>query len=268
MYSISSLGFDKHYFHAIVDAIVTSIVQAHKNLSQGGRILINTGSLFNSNIKYARVIFANNCYVSRSPTSYMLNPEQEQKEYEQQGNTDKTMTVLRFENENGKELGMMCWFAVHPVSLNNTNKLISSDNKGYAEYLFEKLKNGASSLPGTGPFLAAFNQANEGDSSCNTRGATCPDGKPCEQLHSTCGGKPTDCMGKGPVPEDDFASLKVIGTMQFEAALALYKNATRVVSGPIQVRHSFVPFTNYSVDASYTGNGKPGKTCQAALGSM
>lgn len=29
------------------------------------------------------------------------------------------------------------WFAVHPVSMNKTNELISSDNKGYASLLFE-----------------------------------------------------------------------------------------------------------------------------------
>ena len=30
------------------------------------------------------------------------------------------------------------WFAVHTVSMNNSNHLISSDNKGYASYLFEQ----------------------------------------------------------------------------------------------------------------------------------
>ena len=30
------------------------------------------------------------------------------------------------------------WFAVHCTSMNNTNGLISSDNKGYASQLFER----------------------------------------------------------------------------------------------------------------------------------
>ena len=39
------------------------------------------------------------------------------------------------------------WFAVHCTSMNNTNNLISGDNKGYASYLMEKyMNNGA--LPG------------------------------------------------------------------------------------------------------------------------
>ena len=39
------------------------------------------------------------------------------------------------------------WFAVHCTSMNNTNTLISGDNKGYASYLMEMdMNNGA--LPG------------------------------------------------------------------------------------------------------------------------
>ena len=39
------------------------------------------------------------------------------------------------------------WFAVHCTSMNNTNHYISSDNKGYAELLFEQMMNG-DALPG------------------------------------------------------------------------------------------------------------------------
>ena len=40
-------------------------------------------------------------------------------------------------------LFMYCsWFAVHCTSMNNTNHLISSDNKGYASQMFEMAKNG------------------------------------------------------------------------------------------------------------------------------
>lgn len=33
------------------------------------------------------------------------------------------------------------WFAIHPVSMNNSNHLVNSDNMGYAAYLFEQEKN-------------------------------------------------------------------------------------------------------------------------------
>ena len=105
------------------------------------------------------------------------------------------------------------WFAVHCTSMNNTNGLISGDNKGYASYLMEKDMN-KGALPGhvrtttmlyisihacilrlvvcppQGDFLAAFAQSNEGDVSPNTKGAHCLDtGLPCEFNHSTCNGK-------------------------------------------------------------------------------
>ena len=41
---------------------------------------------------------------------------------------------------------LFSWFAVHCTSMNNTNELISADNKGYASYLMEHSINKA--LPG------------------------------------------------------------------------------------------------------------------------
>lgn len=61
---------------------------------------------------------------------------------------------------------------MHAVSINNTNHLVNGDNKGYAAYTAEKHYN-PGALPGKGPFVAAFAQANEGDSSPHTRGAYC-----------------------------------------------------------------------------------------------
>ena len=47
------------------------------------------------------------------------------------------MSLLKFVDSSGKPLAMINWHAVHGVSMNNSNKLISSDNKGYASLLFE-----------------------------------------------------------------------------------------------------------------------------------
>jgi neutral ceramidase len=47
------------------------------------------------------------------------------------------MSILKFTDLSGKPLAMINWHAVHAVSMNNSNKLISSDNKGYASLLFE-----------------------------------------------------------------------------------------------------------------------------------
>lgn len=74
--------------------------------------------------------------------------------------------------------------------MNNTNRLVSGDNKGYASYLFEKYKNGNATLPARGKFVAAFAQTNSGDVSPNTLGATCDDtGLPCDFYTSLCNGR-------------------------------------------------------------------------------
>ena len=39
------------------------------------------------------------------------------------------------------------WFAVHCTSMNNSNRLVSSDNKGLASLMMERYKNG-DALPG------------------------------------------------------------------------------------------------------------------------
>ncbi|XP_021344263.1 putative neutral ceramidase C, partial [Mizuhopecten yessoensis] len=101
---------------------------------------------------------------------------------------DKNMTVLKMLDAEGKDIGMISWFAVHCTSMNNTNGLVSSDNKGYASQLMEKTFN--KDFPGSGTFVAAFAQANEGDVSPNTAGPKCLDtGNPCDNATSTCNGR-------------------------------------------------------------------------------
>jgi neutral ceramidase len=66
--------------------------------------------------------------------------------------------------------------------VNNTNRLINGDNKGYASYLVEKMMNRGN----TGKFVAAFAQSNEGDVSPNTLGAYCTGTDiPCDGTRDT-----------------------------------------------------------------------------------
>lgn len=68
---------------------------------------------------------------------------------------------------------MVTWFAVHPTSMNNTNQLISGDNKGWASLIVERHFNGKHVMPGQGQFVAAFSAANLGDVSPNIKGKHC-----------------------------------------------------------------------------------------------
>jgi neutral ceramidase len=94
-------------------------------------------------------------------------------------------------------LGAVSWYAVHCTSMNNTNRLLSGDNKGAAEQLLEawaapqgsSLRRSASLMdvelpamveePMVEGFVGAFAQSNVGDTSPNTLGAFCLDTGAC-----------------------------------------------------------------------------------------
>ncbi|WAQ96262.1 NCSEB-like protein [Mya arenaria] len=144
--------------------------------------------------------------------------------------TDKEMTVLRIVDAEGKPFGMISWFAVHCTSMNNTNRLISSDNKGLAELMFEAEMNGEHVLPGKGDFVAAFAQANEGDVSPNTQGPHCLDtGLRCDFNKSTCNGR------------------------------ELFDSAFTKLTGPVDFRHTYTNMTDQTLP-----DGK--RTCKGAMG--
>ena len=78
------------------------------------------------------------------------------------------MVQLNFISDDGKPMGVLNWFAVHPTSMNNTNHLISGDNKGAASQMFEREMN-SNYVTGKGPFVAAFASTNLGDISPNIK---------------------------------------------------------------------------------------------------
>jgi neutral ceramidase len=224
LYNLTTQGFDKQNFNVIVDGIYQSIVRAHENLAPG-TISMAMDTLLHTSI-------------NRSQEAYTANPEAERAQY--QYDTDKKMTVLKLAASTGQQIGMINWFAVHTTSMGNANRLISSDNKGFASHLFERLKN--SDYTAEQAFVAAFAQSNEGDVSPNIYGGT---------------------AGGGP---DDFASTDSSGRKQFRKALALYNTATELLAGGINYRHSYVDFSNVTVAPQWTDGVSAHKTCPAAIG--
>ena len=145
--------------------------------------------------------------------------------------------------------------------MNNTNRLISSDNKGYAAQMFERKMDGQRA--GQNTFIASFAQSFEGDVSPNTAGPRCIDtGLPCDLETSTCNGTPTNCIAFGP-GKDMVESTKIIGERQLQKALELFNSADEAVAGDIKYVHKYVDMSNYTVNL---GNGQTVKTCIPALG--
>ncbi|WPG98801.1 Hypothetical protein R9X50_00159700 [Acrodontium crateriforme] len=254
---ITSLGFNKPSYQAIVDGAVDSIVQAHESAALG-RLSAGTIDLVDGN-------------ANRSPYAYLANSDAERARYSY--DTDKTMTVLRFThdtNSGSKDIGILSWYAVHGTSMLENNTLVTGDNKGIAAWMFEKQM--VASQPG---FVAGFSQANVGDTTPNINGAYCESGsqqgKPCDFTTSLCDGSNEACHGRGPYyGRNDYgtASAYEMGRRQYQAAYTLFQNSSSSAFTPIsgsmvKSLHQFVDFSAYRFTLP---NGTAARTCPGALG--
>ncbi|KAK4504178.1 hypothetical protein PRZ48_005094 [Zasmidium cellare] len=250
---ITTKGFEKPSYDAIVQGAVASIKQAHERLAPG---YLKIGS-----------VDVKDTNVNRSPWAYLQNPDEERKRYEH--DVDKDMTVLRLSHatdDGEKDVGILTWFPVHGTSMLGNNTLVTGDNKGVAAVSFEKATNDPS-------FVAGFSQANVGDTSPNIFGAYCESGKQegeqCDFKTSLCDGKTQPCHARGPYwgrNDGGTASNYEIGLRQAEAARALFNDraAFRPVSGQIvKSIHQFVDLSDYHFTLP---NGTHVQTCPAALG--
>lgn len=250
---VTSLGFDKQSYQAIVDGSVLAIQRAHESLT-AGTISVGTADLVNGNI-------------NRSPYAYDQNPESEKAQYPY--NTDKTMTLLKFtRSSDGKAIGTLNWYPVHGTSLYENNTLATGDNKGVAAHLFETF---AATDPNAAPgFVAGFSQANVGDTTPNVLGAFCDGtGLPCRYNDSTCGGTTEGCHGRGPyfqIPDNGTSSCLEMGTRQFNAALSIYQSTslTPISGSTVAGFHTYQNFTGFTFVSPLTG--AQVQTCSAALG--
>ncbi|XP_047194395.1 neutral ceramidase [Hippoglossus stenolepis] len=247
LFMISSKGYIRSSIQPLVNGIVKSIDIAHRNMKPG-RIYRNRGELDDSTL-------------NRSPHSYMNNPEDERHRYK--SNTDKQVMVLKFTDLDGDGIAVLSWFSVHAVSMNYTNRMVSSDNMGYASYLLEQDKN-PGDLPGQGGFVAGFSSSNLGDVSPNIRGPHCVNtGLSCDYLNSSCpvgGTKMCQAFGPG---NDMFDSTRIIGHNIYRKAKELYASAVEEVTGFLHFAHEWVNMTDVTVqiNSSHTVS-----TCKPALG--
>lgn len=214
-------AFYRAHFEAIVDGIVSALVEAHESLEPGD-IYLNRGEVENAG-------------ANRSETAYLNNPEEERARYD--SNTDKQMVLLKMVTADGV-VGILNWFAVHPTSMTYYNQLISGDNKGRAEQLFESRASGEAYAD---DFIAAFANSNCGDVTPNLN---------------------LDNTGPG---ADDFESTHIIAERQFDVALELARTAARKLKGPIQSVQAYVDFSDLKVSDEYTHAG-PQCTCASAYG--
>ncbi len=214
--------FREAYFDAVVQGVTDAIEAAHESL-QPGRILLGQREVEAAG-------------VNRSAIAYAQNPEAERARY--LDDTDKEMTLLKFEGEDGV-IGALSWFAVHPTSLTYNNLLVSADHKGIASFEMERRARRQNDT--TPQFVAAFAQSNCGDVTGNLN---------------------LDNTGPG---VDDYDSARIIGERQLDVAMALLGSASEPLRGGVDYRLDAVDFTALEVDDAFTGAG-PQKTCFPAYG--
>ena len=252
---ITSKGFNKQSYQAIVDGAVLSIQRAHESMTLGH---LSFGS-----------IEVKNANINRSPYAYLANPEEERQRSDH--DVDKTMTMLKFTRAgDGLSMGALTWFPVHGTSMLGNNTLISGDNKGVAADLLEKSL--ADRLDVDVNFVAGFSQSNVGDTSPNVLGAWCEDGsdEQCNFQDSTCGGRNEPCHGRGPFfreKDEGASSCFEIGRRQFSAAKSLFdtmeSSGTPILGSTIRALHTFQNFSSFNFQLP---NGSVVSTCPAALG--
>lgn len=250
IFDLTTFGFVRESFDAIVNGITKSIQRAH-NAVVPGRIFITQGKILDANI-------------NRSPQAYLNNPKSERDKYEY--DVDKTLTQMQFIGADDKPLGVINWFAVHPTSMNNTNHLVSSDNVGYASILFEKMIND-NATAGKGQFVAAFASTNLGDVSPNTRGPKCEfSGKNCSDQY-TCPGKKEMCFASGP-GKDIFESTSIIAHKIYQESMRLWRSDAVEVIGPVRVVHQYVNMPEQSAEFynETTGKSEEVHACVPAMG--
>lgn len=221
MLNMSALGYDGKNHSTIVEGIYQSIVSAFNSQSEGD-IKIAQGQLTGAS-------------VNRNTEAYHLNPDAA----DYPTNVNDTMTVLKLVKDNGQEVGMVNWFAVHNVSAPQTHRYISGDNKGVASQLFETEK--GTQPPLTTGFVAAFANSDEGDVSPNV----CGPENGCESSTEK--------------------NILRSANLQFNKAWSLYHSAQESLANTLDYRFQYVTLPGYEVSGQYTGNGSQ-TVCEGTLG--
>ncbi len=255
--NLSAWGHDAQTYDAMVTGIVTAIRRAHRNLEKASPapIRIAQGELENATVQ-------------RSAPAYARNPEADRRRFldldGREVTTNRMMTLLKLERGDGTAVGMLNWFAIHGTSMAQTNRLLSGDNKGYAELRFER--DFATDYFADETFVGAFLQADEGDNSPNL---FVPD--LTERELRNLEGEKFCRRGGG---RDDFESTLVSGAKQYFKARDLYRSAREPLRGEVRSAFLYIDFGRVDIESPRTyppelmpGRNRRQRTCKPALGA-
>ncbi|MBT2508372.1 neutral/alkaline ceramidase [Streptomyces sp. ISL-98] len=227
LYNLTTKGYHEKTFAAITDGMVESVTRAQADLAPASLTLTH-GELHHANVNRSRTAFDNN---------------RRDKEFFPEARDPQT-SLLRIER-GGRPVGAINWFPTHNTSMTGENKLISSDNKGYAAYRWERESAHVDYLADAEPdFVSAFAQTNAGDMSPNIAL------KPADEL-----------------PATEFESTREIGLRQYDAAHDQLDDTGQRLDGAVDSRLTYVDLANTTVGPAFTGDGREHRTCKPAIGA-
>ena len=167
MYNISAGGKNSRVFDLFVEGIVHSVALAYAN-RESAVVSFAKGDLAGSyNVSHNRSMGAHLNNETDKRSALTLDEWEEMDDYGQFAEkfkaayTDKEMTVLKITAADGRDLGCIAWFGVHPCGISASNHLVSGDTKGRASLLVENFMNGGHESDGG--FVCAQPQTNLGD---------------------------------------------------------------------------------------------------------
>lgn len=227
MVDLSMFGFRPATFEANVAGIVDAIAMAHDDMAPTD-IGMSHAELTGAGVNRSREAFDANPAADKAAFPTGIDPR------------SQTLQMYR----NGELVGVLNWFGEHATSMSTDSTLVSSDNKGFAAWHWEREIAGQDYLAGGPlPLITAFAQSNAGDVSPNL------DLRP----------------GQGPT-DDEYENTRIVGTREYDAAAGQIGSMSPI-GGGIDVRHVWVDMSAVEVSPEFTGDGQTHRTSIAALGA-
>ncbi len=221
LYNITTAGFHPRTFERLVAGVVDAIVRAHDDL-QDAVVTVTRGEVTDAS-------------TNRSPGAFERNPAEDRDHFPDA--IDPLMTLLRVERD-GSLVGAISWFPVHNTSMSSRTTLISSDNKGWAAYVWEQEGDGAQTPQAS--LVTSFAQTNAGDISPNLAGRA----------------------GHGPT-DDERENTRIVGERQLAVAKALAVEPGEDVAPLLDSRMTYVDLAHRTTPDGPTGRGVLGASFAA-----
>ncbi|MDO9020686.1 MAG: neutral/alkaline non-lysosomal ceramidase N-terminal domain-containing protein [Deltaproteobacteria bacterium] len=154
-YALSGPGVSPRVHDALADGVAAAVRAALAAL-RPARAWVHAGWIpATEALSFNRSIEAYNCNEDAMPVSWERRDEA----------VDRTMTVLRVDDEAGVPLGLVSWFPVHGTSVHSDYQRLHGDNKGCAARACEAWARER----GHAGFVALFAQESAGDVTPNYR---------------------------------------------------------------------------------------------------